>query len=99
MNDQLEGIGFAKLKGFSFWPAKVAGQFGKRLWVKFYGTNQFGSIVNDAKHWQILSDKNILKFATPLNLKKKDYDKAVREMINVVEVVINININQRKSKD
>ena len=90
MSQQLGDLGFAKIKGYSFWPARLAGQSGRRLWVKFYGTGQFGSILNDKNHWLILSDITLAKFA-PQNFKKPNYLKAVREMIATAKVGTNIN--------
>ena len=71
MSQQL--LGFAKLRGHSFWPAKLSGQTGKRLWVKFYGTEEFGSILNDQKHWILMNDGSLKAFSIPKKLKRPKY--------------------------
>ena len=81
MSQCLKDLGFAKIRGYSFWPARLAGQSGKKLWVKFFGTAEFGSVQRDKKHWLEVSESTLAKFATHQNCKKANYKKAVRELI------------------
>ena len=77
---QCSDLGFTKIRGYSFWPARLAGQSGKKLWAKFFGTGEFGSVQHD-KHWLEVSESTLAKFATHQNFKKANYKKAVRELI------------------
>ena len=49
-------FGFAKLKGYSPWPAKKLGQSGGKVWVRFFGKNQLGTI--SRKNWTDLSPES-----------------------------------------
>ena len=68
--------GFGKVRGFSFWPAKITGEFKGKLWVKFFGTKQLG-LVSRSKNWVSLEASALKKFATENNLKKKAFHQSI----------------------
>ena len=80
-----EEFGFAKVKGFSFWPAKKTGEIKNKLWVKFFGVNQMGCVSKNDKHWLALSDTSFNNFVNSKAMKKKNYLKAIKEMANVIK--------------
>ena len=51
-------LGFAKLRGFSPWPAQTIGQAeaGGKTWVRFFGKNQLGTIPR--KNWTDLTSES-----------------------------------------
>jgi len=54
-------FGFAKIRGYSPWPAKVMGEISEKgnFWVQFYGKDEFGSI--NAKNWTQLTTESYNK--------------------------------------
>ena len=55
-----------------------------KLWVKFYGTQQLGS-VSKSKHWLVLSENSMTKFVNAKSLSKTNYLDAVRELLISIE--------------
>ena len=81
-----EEFGFAKVRGFQFWPAKKTGDIKNKLWVKFFGVNQMGCVPKNDKHWLALSDTSFKNFVNAKAMKKKTYLKAIVEMTVVIKV-------------
>ena len=81
----MEDYGFAKIRGFSFWPAKKSGVSAGKLWVRFYGSHQFGVISNVEKNWIKLNEASLKKFSKPQFLNHSAISKALREMVDVVK--------------
>ena len=78
-------LGFAKVKGYSFWPARKVGEAKKKVWVKFFGVEQLGCVTNNEKHWMVLSDLSFKKLVYYKRLIKPSYKKAVIEMTTVIK--------------
>ena len=93
----LEEYGFAKVKGFAFWLAKLNGEFKGKIWVTFLGTDQYACVTKNDKHWLLLSASSLEKFVTAKNLKKKYYLKAVCQMTEVIKVFVNIKYKSENS--
>ena len=72
-------FGFAKMRGYPSWPARKMGQNKNKIWVHFYGTNQFGSIPTN--NWTDLSQESHKKFGLT-NVGKAGYDVALKAMID-----------------
>ena len=84
MRPPKQTYGFAKIKGFSFWPAKITGEFKGKLWVKFFGTKQLG-LVSKAKNWSCMEESSLKQFATEKNLRKKGLLKATIEFVDEIK--------------
>ena len=78
-------LGFAKMRGYSFWPAKKMGEVKNKLWVKFYGCDQMGAVNNNDKHWMPINSDIFRKMVNPKTLKRPSYLKAVTEIANVIK--------------
>ena len=52
------------------------------MWVKFYGTNQLGT-VNKKQNWVDISETALVKFMTAKNLKNKQYRAAINEFLTL----------------
>jgi DNA-directed RNA polymerase subunit RPC12/RpoP len=73
-------LGFAKLKGFSPWPARKLGQAeaGGKVWVRFFGENQLGTVPR--KNWTELTPESH-KTVGIKNAKNNKYATALELMI------------------
>ena len=78
-------LGFAKLRGFSPWPARMIGQTKAdgRIWVRFFGKNQLGTIPR--KNWTKLSPESHETIGMK-NILKAGYKTALDAMIVASEV-------------
>ena len=65
-------------RGFSFWPARRTGEFKGKLWVKFFGTNELGSVSKN-KNWIDLSESSLQKFATIKNFISVNYSNKLQK--------------------
>ena len=69
-------------RGFSFWPARKTGEFNGKTWVKFYGTNDLGTVPKN--NWIGFSDSAFQRLVTEKNLKRKIFHRAVSELLHVL---------------
>ena len=74
-------LGFAKLRGFAPWPARMLGQAigDGKVWVRFFGKNQLGTITN--KNWTKLSTESHKAIGLQNN-HKTGYAAALKSMID-----------------
>ena len=71
-------------RGYSSWPARKTGEFQGKLWVKFYGSNQHGSVTKN-KNWTGLSETSLKQFVTNKNLSKPKLKEAIHELLIVTK--------------
>ena len=76
-------FGFAKLKGYSPWPARKTGHVKGKLWVSFFGSKQIGTVSH--KNWTDLTPESIEKIGLKYS-KKGGYAIALKEMVKVYEL-------------
>ena len=55
------------------------------MWVKFYGTNQLGTVTKKS-NWVDTSESAIQKFVTKKNLEKPTFYKAMVEFKDMIKV-------------
>ena len=76
--------GFAKIRGYSFWPARITGECKGRVWVKFFGTNDLGT-VNKKNNWVSASASSLKKYATTKMLGKPRFQKGISDFANNIK--------------
>ena len=74
-------LGFAKMKGFSPWPARKLGhtEASGKLWVRFFGKNQLGTI--SRKNWTDLTPESYKTIGVKYG-KNSAYSLALRKMMS-----------------
>ena len=73
-------FGFAKLRGFSPWPAQKTGLAQGKVWVKYFGCGQLGTVPH--KNWTDLTPDSYEKIGLKKS-KLSGYSKALEDMIRV----------------
>ena len=80
--------GFAKVRGYSFWPAKITGEAKGKIWVTFFGTSQLGSVTKNKQHWLDISETSLKKLVTNISMKNISFLNAVKDMVTQLKTKV-----------